>query len=208
MIVNVFHNITEEHGRLAIYARYGAEPRIKPGDVLQFVGTLDFPDVDDVIQAANLAFAAGNSPADTEAVKEYRSWKVRSLSVGDVIVTEEGLVSDDRPVVLTHALGCQSTGIGWEAVNLTEFKLTGAVIVSLHIENTYELYEDVDTHVTDVVIPAPPADVDSKEYEEWAYDHINCYTGVGHTDGDSWYDVEITASSDPELVGRTFEWGY
>ncbi len=81
------------------------------------------------------------------------------------------------------------------------------VTVTLVIENTYELYDDVTTTYSDVVVPAPPS-VDSDEYDDWAYDHIRCFTGVGHEDGDSWYDVKITASSDPALVGRTFDWGY
>jgi hypothetical protein len=79
------------------------------------------------------------------------------------------------------------------------------ITVSLRIENTYELYDDVVTTVTDAVIPAPPANGDT---DEWAWDHIYPFTGVGHEDGDSWYDVEITASSDPALVGRKFDWGY
>lgn len=81
--------------------------------------------------------------------------------------------------------------------------------VSLHVENNYELYADVTTTFTDVTMPAPPADRDGETYSEWAYTNIyEPYTGVGNTEGDSWYDVEITACSDPSLVGETFEWGY
>jgi hypothetical protein len=83
-----------------------------------------------------------------------------------------------------------------------------AITVSLQIENKYELHEDVTTTVTDEVIPAPPADRKSQAFEDWAYKHIYAFTGVGHEDGDSWYDVVITACSDPTLVGLTFEWGY
>ncbi|MEU1813369.1 hypothetical protein [Micromonospora aurantiaca (nom. illeg.)] len=82
------------------------------------------------------------------------------------------------------------------------------VRVSLCIENSFELYEDVETRVDDVLVPEPPTDQDSDEYGDWAYEHIHCFTGVGHSKGDSWYDVEITASDQPELVGRTFEFGY
>lgn len=82
------------------------------------------------------------------------------------------------------------------------------ITISLEIENAYELYDDVTTYETDVTMPAPPADEDSQEYEDWAYTHIFALTGVGHEDGDSWYDVTVTACSDPALIGRTFEWGY
>jgi len=198
--VSIFHNITEEDGRLAIFSRTG-ELRTKPGDELHFIGSLDFRDTTDASTAAELAFEAGNSPADTEAVKEYRSWEVRSLSVGDVVAVE-----DDETHVVT-ALSCEPTG--WVVVDLTQFNLAGAVIVSLRVENSYEMYEDVTVEIKGVVVPTPPADVDSEEYQEWAQDNIiDPYTGVGHEDGDSWYDVEITASSDPALVGRKFDWGY
>lgn len=84
-----------------------------------------------------------------------------------------------------------------------------SITVSLVVENSYELYEDVTTTFTDVTMPAPPADRDSETYEDWAYTHIFCeYTGVGHTAGKSWYDVEVTACSDPTLIGVTFAWGY
>jgi hypothetical protein len=185
MKVSIFHNTTRDGDRLAIFGRRG-ESRIKPGDELQLVGILDFPDADNVIQAANLAI-------------EAKPWKDRPLSAGDVVAIEVDHT--------TTVLGRMS--VGWHPTDLARFKLTGAVIVSLVVKNTYERYEDVVITVTDVVIPAPPADVDSEEYDDWAYEHIHDrYTGVGHTDGDSWYDVRITDSSDPELVGRTFEWGY
>ena len=86
----------------------------------------------------------------------------------------------------------------------------GTVTVSLTIENTYELYEDVTTYAVDRVVPAPPcgpAD-DADAFNEWAHEHIYQFTGTGHTRGDSWYDVEITASSEPALIGHTFEFGY
>lgn len=86
---------------------------------------------------------------------------------------------------------------------------TPTITISLEIENTYELYDDVTTHKTDVVIPAPPTmEEGTSEYDDWAYDHIYSLTGVGHEDGDSWYDVTITACSEPELVGRAFQFGY
>lgn len=82
------------------------------------------------------------------------------------------------------------------------------VTVSLAIENTYEDGDTVNTTVTDVVIPEPPTDEESDEYADWSREHIFQFTGTGRTKGDSFYDVEITKSSAPELVGRTFEFGY
>lgn len=115
MKVKVFHNVTEDNGRLAIFGRSG-ERRVKSGDKLQFVGTLDFPEATTFTGAADLAFEAGNSPAETDAVKEYRSWKVRSLSVGDVVAIEDGR----HPVM---ALDCRSTG--WGFTDLAQFEFTG-----------------------------------------------------------------------------------
>ncbi len=84
------------------------------------------------------------------------------------------------------------------------------VSVSLEVVNTYELYETVTTRLRIGLIPAPPTlDEDADAYHEWADEHILCFTGVGHTDGDSWYDVTITECPEQVLlVGRTFEWGY
>lgn len=84
------------------------------------------------------------------------------------------------------------------------------ITISLEIENTYELeeYDDETTTVTDAVMPAPPADRDSQAFEDWADEHIKPLTGTGQTRGDSWYDVEVTACSDPTLVGHEFQWGY
>ncbi len=83
------------------------------------------------------------------------------------------------------------------------------ITISLEIENTYEDDDhDETTYVTDKVVPAPPALEDEEALQEWADEHIYCETGTGHTEGDSWYDVKVTASSDPALVGREFQWGY
>jgi hypothetical protein len=94
----------------------------------------------------------------------------------------------------------------------------GHVRLVLEIENTYELYDDVTTYA-DVVVPIPPAEdeegaADGLEMcqetprETWSREHIYELTGVGHTDGDSWYDVTVLWSSDAALVGSTFDWGY
>lgn len=82
------------------------------------------------------------------------------------------------------------------------------ITASFRIENAYEDGEEVVTFATDVVLPSPPADEESQEYSDWAYEHVHPLTGTGRTDGDAWYDVEVVACSVPELVGRTFDFGY
>ncbi len=98
----------------------------------------------------------------------------------------------------------------------------GLIAISLHIVNRYELYDTVETTVENEVIPAPPAerwekrtlpngvviDVDTDAYDQWQQDHILNFTGTGRSRGDSWYDVKVTACSDPTLVGATYEFGY
>lgn len=79
--------------------------------------------------------------------------------------------------------------------------------VSLEIENAYELYDNETTYVVDQVVDAP-ADHDEDTLRVWAEDALLPFTGVGHFDGDSWYDVTVTACSDPKLVGERFEFGY
>lgn len=81
------------------------------------------------------------------------------------------------------------------------------VTVSLTIDNRYELYPDEETYEI-VTVPAPPADHTGDEFAEWKDEHIRPLCGVGHPDGESWYDVTITDSSDPALIGLTFDWGY
>ena len=87
------------------------------------------------------------------------------------------------------------------------------ITVSLDIKNTYELHPTVYTTVTDHEIPAPPEptgdeDADRKAMDEWAYETIYQFTGTSRTGGNSWYNVTVTASSDPALVGREFDFGY
>jgi hypothetical protein len=82
------------------------------------------------------------------------------------------------------------------------------VTISATIENTYELYADVTTYEVGVVVPAPPADETSDAYMVWGQEHIAALTGTGRPRGDAWYDVTITASTDPALLGRDFAFGY
>lgn len=85
----------------------------------------------------------------------------------------------------------------------------GQVAFIIAIENTYELYDEVTTYAR-VVAPVPPADEESDAYDTWLHTHVIALTGVGHTDGDSWYDIEVLCTSDPEVipVGKTWDWGY
>jgi hypothetical protein len=46
------------------------------------------------------------------------------------------------------------------------------------------------------------------DLDDWAEDTIYPLTGTGKSNGDAWYDATITASSDPSLVGTTYEFGY
>jgi hypothetical protein len=142
----ILHNETRADGRQAIFTRVGDAPRIRPGDTLYYVGTLDFDDVTSPDAAASQAFEAGNSEYKNEHTLAYRSWGVRSLSAGDVIAVEDG----EHTVT---ALACQP--IGWEPLYLSGFRLVGAATVSLTITNSYELYDDVTTR-RDVLVPSPP----------------------------------------------------
>ena len=83
------------------------------------------------------------------------------------------------------------------------------ISISLHVVNSYELYDTVERTVTGARIPAPPGPEGSAAYEQWAYENIyERFTGTGRTRGDSFYDVTVTDCSDSYLIGRTFDWGY
>ncbi|MEU0344217.1 hypothetical protein ABZ092_36060 [Streptomyces bobili] len=76
--------------------------------------------------------------------------------------------------------------------------------LTLHITNGYEDGSEV---ITTPVVEVPiPAELD--ELSDWADDHIFPHTGTGRSDGDSWYEVKVTESTAPELLGRTFEFGF
>lgn len=79
--------------------------------------------------------------------------------------------------------------------------------IKLRIENRYEGSDSVVTEATTTVpLPLPAEDTDART--DWEYDHIFSQTGTGRTEGDAWYDVEVVESSEPELLGLTFEFGY
>ncbi|MFE3589431.1 hypothetical protein ACFQ7W_05505 [Streptomyces niveus] len=76
--------------------------------------------------------------------------------------------------------------------------------IQLAITNTYVDGVEIETDAI-VAVPVPyPTDPD--EREEWAYEHIFPETGAGR-DGDAYYEAKVVASTDPELTGKTFEFG-
>lgn len=85
------------------------------------------------------------------------------------------------------------------------------VTLTLKIENHYPGAEII-THTTITVPPPPPARTDD-EYdvatEDWEQDYIFPETGTDRTEGDSWYFVKVTESSDTSLVpvGTEYEFG-
>lgn len=83
------------------------------------------------------------------------------------------------------------------------------VTITVEIDNTYEDGSTVVTHRT-ATVPAPAGAEGSDERWNWEHEHIFDLTGTGRTQGDAWYDVEVTASDRPDLipVGTTYEFGY
>jgi hypothetical protein len=112
----------------------------------------------------------------------------------------------DEVLTLVNPLG---TAAGQYTVVPAPRSFAPAVIISVDIENAYELYDEVATRVLDLVVAAPTGD-DLNGTTEWAYDHLHDLTGVGHPDGDAWHDLTVTASSDPAIIpiGQHFDFGY
>ncbi|MGW1040018.1 hypothetical protein [Streptomyces sp. NPDC002547] len=79
--------------------------------------------------------------------------------------------------------------------------------VTLRIDNRYEDGVEIETRET-ATVPLPLPEEGTDERTDWEQDHIFPLTGTGREGVDSWYDVEIVESSAPELVGKTFEFGY
>jgi hypothetical protein len=78
--------------------------------------------------------------------------------------------------------------------------------LKLRIENTYDDGTEIQTEAV-VTVPLPYPDEDG-DRTDWEYEHIFPETGTGREDGDAWYDVEVVESTAPELLGKTFEFGY
>lgn len=92
--------------------------------------------------------------------------------------------------------------LGWLLVS----RRRKTIAVSLTIDNCYELYDDETTYIC-ARIPAPPRHSDADALHDWASEYLLELTGVGHPDGNSFYSVEITHSTDPALIGEVFEFG-
>mgnify|MGYP006961064787 CR=1 FL=1 len=80
-------------------------------------------------------------------------------------------------------------------------KLT-VLFTDVYDGHEYRRTETIDT-------PAAPADVESADFADWAYDHIRTHTGrPGQAHHESGYFAEIKECDErPDLVGHEFEWG-
>lgn len=81
-----------------------------------------------------------------------------------------------------------------------------AVTVGLEIRNHYADGTLITTVVNGVTVEKP-WDFDDDELADWAMQELFEFTGTGRPEGDSAYDITITASNDHRLVGKTFEIG-
>lgn len=77
--------------------------------------------------------------------------------------------------------------------------------ITARIENLYEDGTEI-VRIETTHVPAPPTG--AEELAEWADDHLrDPLTGTGRPQGEAAYFLAITASEDPSLIGKTFEWG-
>lgn len=74
------------------------------------------------------------------------------------------------------------------------------VTLTLSITNVYD--DDELAHFETKEVPAP----NGEDLDDWADEHLFPLTGTGHTTGAAGYFVKVVESSDPELVGRDWEW--
>lgn len=113
---------------LAIFRRMRPDTvaPIEPGDTLRFVGELDLP-ATTALKAAHAAYAAGNSPYEGDpGVTEYRTWQVRSLSVGDVVQAGG------------KALACAAWGFAEIDASLTPYKVGDLPQPTDHVTTGFE----------------------------------------------------------------------
>lgn len=159
-------------------------------------------------------------PADTDwtryadhsgAVHVYLPAAALAPAVDDVTALREAITGDAATPLPQLRYWPVPDG-AWQAqfdAVAPDFGDEPTITLSMDVEHTYELYGDVTAYVVDAVVPAPPTDEDSPEYDEWHQTYIiDQFTGVGRTHGDSWYNLTVTDCSDPALIGRTFNWGY
>jgi hypothetical protein len=91
---------------------------------------------------------------------------------------------------------------------VTQPQPSDMITISLAIENRYDDGTMIPTEVVDAIIPGPPPEDDPAAFDAWLYEHVHAFTGTGRPHGDAWYDVTVTACTDPNLVGAVFEFGY
>ena len=92
----------------------------------------------------------------------------------------------------------------------------GKIRIYARVENYYiETGDEIETWpVADLPLPPAPLPEDgndaSDEVDQWLQEELFALTGTGRTKGDATYDLEVRASSRPDLVpiGFTHEWGY
>jgi hypothetical protein len=126
--VEVFHNVTRTaEGRLAIFTRFGPEPRCQPGDSFRYVGALT-ADLPEPAAGLALAYEAGNSPADLPHTRAYRAWSVRAVSPGDVVLV--------RVPYGQRCLAAVCQPVGWAPVDLAGLRFVPA------FARTYVLHAD------------------------------------------------------------------
>lgn len=87
--------------------------------------------------------------------------------------------------------------------------MSETITISLTVKNSYEGGRTVVKEFVNQEIPAPPGvDQDYDEYTAWVDEEIiNRFTGTGLEEGDAWYDVRVTACSEPRLVGLFLTFG-
>lgn len=167
--------------------------------------------IDDLAETHTPFTPAADDLSDVARAQRNASIAAATILAGPHDRNEDNVLVEDLLADLMHL--CDFTGLDFDEVLDTarsRYIEEQVVVVSLRIENTYEDGDEVITTPTDVAVPAPPHAGDEDAYNDWANDYIMELCGTGRTKGDSWYDVEVTATSAPELlaVGTTFEFGY
>ena len=74
------------------------------------------------------------------------------------------------------------------------------VTLTLAITNVYD--DDELAHFETTTVPAP----DDEDLDDWADEHLFPLTGTGRTDGAAGYFVKVIESTDPDLIGKDWEW--
>lgn len=97
------------------------------------------------------------------------------------------------------------------------------VKIKARVENYYVATDDEIVTEPEAELPLPPVplpapgtaepqltDAQAAELSEWLDVELFGMTGVGRTKGDAMYDLEVVASSRPDLVpvGYCHDWGY